>query len=158
MKRISAIGLACVIGASTVVGGAVTATAEDYLRDAKHDNKVAIRGCVVRFDKKDASGEKTVPTIHANESHYCVGVTDVDVEADGDLVVRSDTVGPIMSLAVSSDETLTEKGITCGGSGGGGTTIVRCFDRDGTKVRADGREIHGARSNLWLSWFTWQDE
>ena len=148
--------LAAAIGVF-VAGGAVGVAADNYLREAKHDNKIAIRGCVVRFDERDAD-EVTQPRIHANQAHYCVGVTDITVNPEnGDLEVRSDTQGPIVSLAVSPDETLAARGISCGGSGGGGITRIRCFDRDGAPVRADGPEIYGTYSNLWLTWFTWQD-
>lgn len=140
-----------------VAGGAVGAAADNYLRDASYKNKIAVRGCVVRFDERDPGGV-TQPRIHANPSHYCVGVTGVAVNPDnGDLEVRSNTRGPIVSLSVSPDETLAARGISCGGSGGGGITRIRCFDRDGAKVRADGPEIYGTYSNLWLTWFTWQD-
>lgn len=157
MTKLRAAGLALGIIGCLSVGGAAGATAENYLRDAKHDNKIAIRGCVVRFDERTPD-QKTVPRIHANPSHYCVGVTSLTVNPDnGDLEVRSNTQGPIVSLAVSPDETLAARGISCGGSGGGGITRIRCFDRDGVRLRADGPELFGTYSNLWLTWFTWQD-
>lgn len=151
-----AIGIALLIGMT--LGGAAVAVADNYLRDADHKNKIAIRGCVIRFDERDEAG-LTVPRIHANPSHYCVGVTSLAVNPDnGDLEVRSNTKGPIVSLAVSPDETLAARGISCGGSGGGGITRIRCFDRDGNRLRADGEELYGTYSNLWLTWFTWQDK
>lgn len=150
-----ALGLALLIGLT--VGGAAGAVADNFLRDASHTNKIAIRGCVVRFDERDDAG-LTTPRIHANQAHYCVGVTSIAVNSDnGDLEVRSNTVGPIVSLAVSPDETLTARGISCGGSGGGGITRIRCYDRTGNRVRADSAELFGTYSNLWLTWFTWQD-
>lgn len=145
-----------VLAFALVAAGVAGATAENYLRDASHDNKIAIRGCVIRFDERDAAGN-TVPRIHANSSHYCVGVTGLEVQDDGDLVVYSNTVGPIVSLAVSPDETLAAKGLTCGGSGGGYSTTIRCYDRNGNKVAADSPTMYGAYSNMWLTWFTWQD-
>lgn len=156
LPRAARRGVAVVLLAfALVAAGVAGATAENYLRDAKHDNKIAIRGCVIRFDEKDDAG-KTVPRIHANSSHYCVGVDRIGVE-DGDLVVYSNTVGPIVSLAVSPDESLAEQGITCGGSGGGNRTAIRCYDRDGVKIDADSSRMHGTYNNLWLTWFTWQD-
>ncbi|HEY6739820.1 MAG TPA: hypothetical protein VI076_13325 [Actinopolymorphaceae bacterium] len=158
MRRLGGAGLALAITAAAVVGAGVGAAAENYLREAHHNNKIAIRGCVIRFDERDDAG-KTVPRIHANPSHYCVGVSSIAVNPDnGDLEVRSATKGPIVSLAVSPDETLTSRGISCGGSGGGGITRIRCFDRDGVRLRADGPELYGTYSNLWLTWFTWQDK
>ena len=155
--RLSRVGIALAVGAALTLGGAVGAAAENFRRDASHDNKIAIRGCAIRFDERDAH-KKTVPRIHANQAHYCVGVSSVSADAKtGELVVRSETEGPIVSLAVSPDETLTERGISCGASGGGHVTRVRCFDRDGTRLRADGPELFGKYSNLWLNWTTWQD-
>ncbi|WP_094453144.1 hypothetical protein [Parenemella sanctibonifatiensis] len=147
-----------VLGAvfALVAAGGVGAAAENFMRDADADNAVAIRGCVIRFDERDAEGN-TVPRIHANSSHYCVGVTEVTIE-NGDLVVYSNTVGPIVSLAVSPDESLAKLGFTCGGSGGGHRTAVRCYDRDGVKVDADSPRMYGQYNNLWLTWFTWQDD
>ncbi len=152
------IGLGCALLAALTVGGVTGAAANNYLRDAHHYNKIAIRGCVIRFDERDPEGV-TVPRIHANESHYCVGVTSLAVNpVNGDLEVRSNTPGPIVSLSVSPDESLTKLGISCGGSGGGGITRIRCYDREGDPVRADSKEIYGQYNNLWLSWFTWQGQ
>ncbi|MFX4272048.1 hypothetical protein ACQBAR_15540 [Propionibacteriaceae bacterium Y1685] len=138
-----------------LASGMIGAAAENYMRDANSDNKVAIRGCVVRFDERDAAG-KTVPRIYANNAHYCVGVTSVSV-VDGDLQVLSNNHEPVMSLVVSSDETLTRYGISCGASGGLASTVIRCYDRTGAKVNADSPRMYGAGSNLWLTWFSWQD-
>lgn len=137
-----------------ITAGAVGAAAQSFFRDAHWKNKVAIRGCVVRFDERDADG-KTVPRIHANEAHYCVGVTHLAIE-EGDLVAYSNTEGPIVSLAVSPDESLAKLGITCGGSGGGHRTAIRCYDREGVKIDADSPQMYGTYNNLWLTWFTWQ--
>ncbi|MGD7707788.1 hypothetical protein [Microlunatus sp. Y2014] len=126
------------------------------MREAKHDNQIAIRGCVIRFDQRDAAGN-TKPYIHANKSHICVGPTHLEVEDDGDLVVYDNTVGPIVSVAVSPDETMTANGLSCGASGGSGKTTIRCYDRDGNRIAADSPEMYAPLSNLWLTWFTWQD-
>lgn len=148
-----------VLGAAValVLAGAVGAAAESYLRPAKWDNKIAIRGCVIRFDQKTPEGF-TQPRIHANSAHICVGVTKVYADrANGDLVVEDNTPGPIVSLAVSPDESLAAKGISCGGSGGTSVTRIRCYGRDGHRVSAHSSEIYGPYNNLWLTWFTWQD-
>lgn len=145
-----------VLSFALVAAGVAGATAENFMRDAKHNNKIAIRGCVIRFDEKAADGS-VVPRIHANSAHYCVGVTRVAVE-DGDLAIYSNTPGEIVSVAVSPDESLARLGYTCGASGGGYRTIVRCYDRDGVKVDADSPRMYGRYNNLWMTWFTWQDK
>lgn len=148
-----------VLGAALalILAGAVGAAAENYLRPAKHDNKIAIRGCVVRFDQKTPAGF-TQPRIHANSAHICVGVTEVYADrTTGELVVKDNTQGPIVSLSVSPDESMTAKGISCGASGGTATTRIRCYGRDGHRIAAHSSEMYGPYNNLWLTWFTWQD-
>lgn len=151
VRRIVAV---LVVSFAVIVGGIAGATAENYLRDASHTNKVAIRGCVIRFDEKAPDGS-VVPRIHANTAHYCVGVSRIAVE-DGDLAIYSDTSGQIMTVVASPDESLAKLGYTCGASGGGYRTIVRCYDRDGVKVDADSPRMYGPYNNLWMTWFTWQ--
>ena len=155
-RNLRRLAIAVVAAVSLIAAGVVGAAAENYFRDASWKNKVAIRGCVVRFDERDAAG-KTVPRIHANQAHYCVGVTRLAIEK-GDLVAYSNTQGPIVSLAVSPDESLTKLGITCGGTGGGYRTAIRCYDREGVKIDADSPRMYGTYNNLWLTWFTWQDK
>ncbi|MGD7788539.1 hypothetical protein ACQCX2_09470 [Propionibacteriaceae bacterium Y1700] len=147
---------AAVLGtaAAITLGGVVGAAAENYMRPADSENPIAVAGCVIRFDERE--GTKTIPRIHANQSHMCVGVTDVEVNEDGDLVVNSDKQGAIVSLVVSPDETMSKMGLSCGGSGGIGHTTVRCYDRTGKHVRADGPDIYNPWGNLWLSWFIWE--
>lgn len=97
-----------------------------------------------------------MPRIYANNAQYCVGVTSVSVVYGG-LKVLSNNDEPVMSLVVSSDETLARYGISCGASGGLASTVIRCHDRTGARVNADSPRMYVAGSNLWLSWFSWQD-
>lgn len=145
--------------ATGVAGGLLLARGAAYLYAASPENPASIRGCVVRFDTLSSSGKSVVPRIHANSTHICVGVTSVAVDwQTGDLLVRNDGgPGKIVSLSVSTDETLTTRGITCGGSGGGISTRIRCYGRDGKRVPVYSLKMHSSRSNLWLSWFMWQD-
>lgn len=147
--------MAGVIGAAAFAGGA--ATADTFTQPAAQDNPLVQRGCVVRFDTQTAEG-KTQPRIHANDSHYCVGVAgQPTVDDQGRLVLKSDSRNEaVVSLTVDEDETLTKKGISCGGSGGGGVTRITCTDRNGAIVAADSPEIRDRYANLWLSWTAWQ--
>ena len=106
-----------------------------------------VTGCVIRFTP-------TGPVIHANATHACTGATSVTVTENGSL--RIDQVGgggQIVSVTVAVDETLAGRGVSCGGSGGVGTTVVRCFDSTtGELIPADSPRLVGALSNLWLTW------
>lgn len=131
------------------------ARADGYLFPPSVDNPVADRGCVIRFDEKTTSGN-TRPRIHANSTHYCIGVTNVYAEyPTGDLIIEMDPVGPIVSINVTEDETLTARGIACGPSGGAVTVRIRCYDRSGTKVKAYSSKMYGRYSNLWFATQSW---
>lgn len=129
------------------------ATAAGYMHAPSVDNPEVNRYCVIRFDKR-VNG-KTVPRLHANSAHYCTGVKSVRVEADGDLFISMDSVGPIGTVQVTEDETFTEKGISCGPSQGEPTVTIRCFSRAGNKVSADGPTIHHPLANLWVFTVSW---
>lgn len=135
-----------------------------YMHKAKPDNPMSIRGCVVRFDTLSKTGRTVVPRIHIGANHYCVGVTSVYADWSqgynrGSLVVKNTNGAQgFVTLVVDEDETLTKKGINCGGSGGGVTTVIRCYDRNGKFVPAWSKQLHGAGSNLWLMWVTWEGQ
>ncbi|MGH3647618.1 MAG: hypothetical protein ACRDTM_10660 [Micromonosporaceae bacterium] len=137
-------------------GGGV-AFADNYMRPADPDNPIAVRGCVIRFDTLSDSGASVVPRIHANSAHMCVGVTSVRADwNDGALVLNdSNSKGSIVSMSVSPDETLTRKGIRCGGSGGGKVSRVYCYDQSGNFVPAHSKKLYGSLSNLWVTWHMW---
>lgn len=117
--------------------------------------QITVRGCVIRFDERTSSGA-TKPRIHANETHRCVGVTRVYADrSTGELVIKSDVHEPIISISVSPDETMVQRGISCGASGGLGVTRISCYDRDGKQVGADSRAIYGPSANLWVGWTSW---
>lgn len=105
-----------------------------------------VTGCVIRF-------EPSGPAIHANSTHACTGANSVSVEADGDLLIRSDPHGAVVSITAEEDETLARRGILAGPSGGVGTTVVRFYStRTGAAVRADSSVLEGSYSNLWMTW------
>ena len=134
-----------------------------YSSPAHPDNPTAMRGCVIRFDTLSDTGNSVIPRIHANESHQCVGVSSIyadwsDTSTRGDLVIKGTDTNRVVSIMVSPDETMVQRGISCGASGGGTTTRVRCYDRDGVKVPSYSLELYGPNTNLWMSWTVWMPE
>lgn len=134
-----------------------------YSSPAHPDNPTAMRGCVIRFDTLSESGNSQIPRIHANESHQCVGVSSVyadwsDTSTRGDLVLKGIDTNRVVSISVTPDETMVALGIDCGPSGGGYTTRIRCYDRNGVKVPAYSLELYGPNTNLWITWVMWMPE
>lgn len=158
--RIVTAGLALLV--VVTAGGTAAARLTDYMSPADPGNPTALRGCVIRFDTLSPSGGTVVPRIHANESHACVGVTSLAVDwspaSYGDLIIHN-TAGPnmVVSVFAEEDETLAQRDIQCGPSGGGTTTRIRCY-RDGVKVPAQSLEMYGPNVNLWLGWVAWMEE
>lgn len=133
-----------------------------YSSPAHPDNPTAMRGCVIRFDTLSETGNSQIPRIHANESHQCVGVSSVYADWSdayrGDLVLKGIDTNRVVSISVTPDETMVALGIDCGPSGGGTTTRIRCYDRDGTKVPAYSLDLYGPTTNLWITWVMWMPE
>ena len=121
-----------------------------------NDPNIAHRGCCIRFSTKvkSGSGYKVVPELHENSTHVNVGITGIEVESDGDLLIHHPDNSAIVSMHVKPDETMTAMGVTSGESGGGAYTTVRLF-LNGTRVRADDARLHHAYANLWCSWVVW---
>lgn len=109
------------------------------------------RGCVIRFDEQDAAGN-TVPRIHANSAHVCVGVSSVEVVGAA-LRVNLDSSQAVVDIQITEDETFTRLGISCGPSGGKGLVNVYCYDRTGVLMPAD--EIYAVNANLWFHVTSW---
>lgn len=103
-------------------------------------------GCVVRFTN---SG----PAILNDSNHACTGARSVSVLSNGDLMVRSQSRGPVVSVSVDEDETLSSRGVLAGASGARDHTAVRFYStRTGKQVRADSSVLKGSTSNIWLTW------
>lgn len=131
-----------------------------YMDAARADYPFVLRGTVIRFEPGTvlSTGAFTDggPYVHANSAHRSVGVKAVKVDSAGQLVVNTDGGSPIVSTFASADETLTERGIWCGASGGSGTTNYRCYKAGKGRLylnrQADWDLISGQYANIWLGW------
>lgn len=108
-------------------------------------------GCCIRFDSRWG-----YPTVHANSQHISVGVKSVSISDSGNLEIKHDG-GPIVTMIASPDETLVEKNIQVGLSGGGGTTVAKFYDGNLGRLLdlsngSDWLRLYGQWSNLWLAW------
>ncbi|HEX5542396.1 MAG TPA: hypothetical protein VFX60_12695 [Micromonospora sp.] len=106
-----------------------------------------VDGCIVRFPT-------AVPEILTTGGHVCSPrVTGVSVAANGDLLIHTLPVAGIVSATVEEDETLVMRGISAGPSVGFDVTVVRFYSNPlGRVVRADGTEVRGASSNVFVTW------
>ncbi len=139
-KRTTALAAVGLVGVATgfLFGG----TASEATDTA---NAASVTGCAIRFTENG-------PAIHENATHSCTGAEPVRV-VNGDLEIKQKRGGPIVSVTVEEDETLSTRGIIGGPSGGTGTTIVRFFaTRSNVPVDADSPALQGATSNIWLTW------
>lgn len=156
---IGVIALAIALLLTVTVAGTAAARITDYLFDESTSNPTAVRGCVIRFDTLSASGASVAPRIHANESHTCVGVSSISLDwTSGDLIINN-TGGSnnVVSVFAEEDETMAQRDIQCGPSGGGTQTRIRCY-RDGVKIPAYSLDMYGPNVNLWVGWVMWMDE
>jgi hypothetical protein len=154
MKRLAVAVLVAVaaVFATTYVVGALNRTSVP----ASVGNPIVERGCVVRYDTLDGAGARVVPRIHEDASHICVGVTAVALEANGDLRIEN-AGGPwkIVTVWVVLDESLAAQGLTCGVSGGGTVSIVRCYNPAGVRIRHDSLTMYGPGNNIWFGALNW---
>lgn len=103
-----------------------------------------VTGCVIRF-------YDTGPEIHANSAHVCTGANSVEMDERGDLLVRSDWHGAVISIDVDPDECLTRRHIDGGASNGLGQTRIE-FYRGTERLRLDDSRMWGASCNVWITW------
>lgn len=130
--------------AAFVAAGVIAATSS-FLAAAP-DASTVVTGCAIRFTTDG-------PRIHANPTHVCNGASSVRVLVNGDLEITQTKGGPIVSVTVEEDETLSTRGIVAGPSGGGGRTVVRFYaTRSQVPVRADSPALQGSLSNIWVTW------
>lgn len=104
--------------------------------------------------------------VHYNVAHVNNAITGfgedgtgaVPYDAQGRLIIKHATAGPIIGMSASPDESLVLIGVTAGLSGGSGTTVVQ-FVKNGSPVDlrdpAQYASIAGPYNNLWLTWINW---
>ncbi|MCI0686970.1 MAG: hypothetical protein L0Y54_07010 [Sporichthyaceae bacterium] len=114
------------------------------------------RGAVIRFPPGDVRGAGR-PYIHDNATHVALGVKSVSVDSAGNLVIKTNGMSPVVSAAVSGDETLSARGIIGGASVGAVTRIT--FYQVGTGRLRLNRQTHwnaiaGDRANVWVTWIS----
>jgi hypothetical protein len=87
----------------------------------------------------------------ANSTHFCTGLSKVRY-VDGWLEIISDSKLPVVSVAVSPDESLVARGVLAGASGGGLRTVIRFYStRTKHIVRADSPQLHCPTCNVWIT-------
>ncbi|HEX5542459.1 MAG TPA: hypothetical protein VFX60_13010 [Micromonospora sp.] len=106
-----------------------------------------VDGCIVRFPT-------ATPEILTTGGHVCSPrVTGVSVAANGDLLIHTLPVDGIVAATVEEDETLVMRGISAGPSVGFDVTVVRFYSNALARtVRADGPEVRGSSSNVFVTW------
>ncbi|MGB6021665.1 MAG: hypothetical protein WBG89_04985, partial [Ornithinimicrobium sp.] len=106
-------------------------------------------GGVIRF-----SSRWGYPQVHTNASHVAVGVSRAYVNTDGNVTIEN-TGGPVVSIVADPDETLTERGVSVGLSGGSGETIATFYSSKLGRALdlnrgTDWKQVYGTYSNLWV--------
>jgi hypothetical protein len=136
-------------GVPMAVGAVLALTAQTAVsagapRTGSPDNPLVVRGCAVRL-------EDNHPYLLANASHFCTGFSKVRY-VKGWLEVISDSKLPVVSIAVSPDESLVARGVLAGASGGGLRTVIRFYStRTGRIVRAESPQLHCPTCNVWIT-------
>lgn len=138
------IGTALIVAVGIVVGAWLLQSDPSLAANFDPSNPPVTTGCVVRF-------HSTGPRIHENSAHMCTGANTVEMDGEGNLVVRSDWHGAVISITVESDECLTRRNIDGGASNGLGTTRIE-FYRETEHVRLDDSRMWGEFCNVWLTW------
>lgn len=114
---------------------------------------------VIRFEPGTVAGGGAFltggPKIHANSAHIASGLVSVLVDANGRLVINTDSSGYgwMGAIVAEEDETLSARDVVAGPSGGNG--LIRCkFTQNGTYLdltqQADWNVVAGVESNLWI--------
>lgn len=146
------------IAAAAIAGAtALEVAARPALTPANPANPTAIRGCVIRFDTLNPTGTLVVPRIYEDTYHVCVGVTAVSVETNGDLrLTNTGGSATVVTVWAVPDETMAADSLTCGVSGGGTVSVVRCYRSNGVRIRFDSiDDVYGPGSNIWFGGVVW---
>lgn len=161
LSLVAAVGLVLGIGAggATLVERVDTAPVQAAVFAQEED--VIVSGAVIRFGENG-------PYYHLNENHSAIGLIDTTVQpfinASGWLeITLKDVPGTksVASITFASDETLTARGVICGGSGGVNEIRFRCSkpseSNPGTQVPLNLNlaghydNLEGDNSNGWIT-------
>jgi|1186.fasta_scaffold499217_1 hypothetical protein len=143
MTRLKSLGMAVAVGALLCMT-AQTAVSASSPRTGSTENPLVTRGCAVRL-------EDSGPYLLANSTHFCTGFSHVRY-VNGWLEVTSDSKLPVVSIAVSPDESLVARGILAGASGGGKRTVIRFYSTRTQRIMpAESSEIHCRTCNVWVT-------
>lgn len=98
--------------------------------------------------------------LHTNETHHSVGIESVGIDSTtGYLCVRRFKGDAIISVIAAPDETLAQKGITFGPSGGGRKTLIKMFNRNGElldlREPSHFNQVASAYTNIWITFFSY---
>ena len=123
---------------------AQTAVNANAPKQGRIDNPLIVRGCAVRL-------EDSGPYLLGNSAHYCTGFRSVSY-SHGWLEIISDSSRPVVSIAVSPDESLVARGILAGASGGGLHTRIRFYSiRTHHVLPAESPLLHCPKCNVWIT-------
>lgn len=155
LKGAAAIGLAAALipAANVSVPAAASASVGKF---GKHSHGTVLpkaagtvhRGGVIRFTP-------TGPQLYVNGAHESVGIipSSVRINAQGDLEFMLDVALPVVDANVSADETLVDRKIVGGLSGGRDKCIVRFEDDKGRlnlRWPSHYKRIASSTSNVWV--------
>jgi len=133
--------------------GCITSASSGYKLSQNESTNTNMNGGVIRLD----------PTkgvyIHVNDSHHSVGIENAYIhKTNGSLVIVKDNKNPVVTTTVLPDETLAEKGITLGLSGGGKVSHI-FFYKDGKQLKlhwpSHYKQVASATSNVWFTSVTY---
>ncbi len=120
-----------------------------YILQKAPIEEMVLQGGVIRL-------QYSGPSILSNRSHVTVGLKNVEIDKNGNLVVYRDMQETtLISINVTLDEELSKRGITCGVSGGGYKTTILFYNREGKNLNLndvnDYRQIAGPYSNFFIN-------
>lgn len=96
--------------------------------------------------------------LHTNDTHHSRGIKSVRIDSKtGGIRVTRDKMDAIISVSADADETLSERKIVAGISGGGVTTIIFLY-KDGRKLNLNNKNdyklVASPSANLWVQWIS----
>lgn len=118
----------------------------------KLDQGLTISGGVIRIDPTQGV------YLHTNDTHHSRGIKAVGIDTrTGGIKITRDSTDAIISVSADADETLADRNIVTGVSGGGVTTIVMLY-QDGERLDlndpVDFKKVAGTTSNFWIQWIS----